>query len=120
MMEEKINLYLLQKRFAGNNMKLFFGPKDSKTTHKVLILHNLVAFIENEVEGINCYVLQARDGGSVYGLDMSMRFKKPEYANFTETFLFVNQQGPDVAFRALSEKVSWCDFDKLSTDDLNY
>lgn len=101
-------------------MKLFFGSKDSKAAQKVLVLYNVVAFIENEVEGLDNYLLQTREGGSVYGLDMSMRFKRPEYADFIETFLFANQQGPNIAFRALSEKVKWCDLDALSSDDLNY
>ena len=119
-MEEKLNLRLLWKKFAGNNMKLFFGGKDTKSAEKVLILYNLVAFIENEEENIHNYLLQTREGGSSYGLDMSLRFKKPEYANYMETFLFVNQQRPDIAFRVLSEKISFYDFETLPNDDLNY
>jgi hypothetical protein len=119
-MEETISLKLLWKRFAGSNMKLFFGSKDSTAAQKVLVLYNVVAFIENEVENIDCYLLQTRDGGSVYGLDMSMRLKKPQYADFIETFLFANKEGPDIAFRALSEKIKWCNFDTLSPEDLNY
>ncbi len=119
-MEETISLKLLWKRFAGNNLKLFFGSKDLKAAQKVLILYNVVAFIENEVEGLDTYLLQTREGGSVYGLDMSMRFKRPEYADFIETFLFANHQSSNIAFRALSEKIKWCDFNALSSDDLNY
>lgn len=119
-MEEKVGLKLLWKRFAGSNMKLFFGSKDSKAAQKVLVLYNVIAFIENEVEDPDYYLLQIREGGSVYGLDMSMRLKRQEYADFIEIFLFTNQQGPNIAFRALSENVKWCDFDALSSDDLNY
>lgn len=119
-MEETISLKLLWKRFAGNNMNFFFGGKDSKVAQKVLVLYNVVALIETEVENIDCYLLQTREERSVYGLDMSMRFKKPEYADFVETFLFVNKEGPNIAFRALSEKIKWCDFDALLPDDLNY
>jgi hypothetical protein len=39
-------------------MKLFFGSKDSKAAQKALVLYNVAAFIENEVENVDCYLLQ--------------------------------------------------------------
>lgn len=118
MLEEKFSFRILWKRFAGDSLKLFFGDKGG--AKKVLVLSGVVAFIENEFSHINTYVLQVREGKSVYGIDMSLRFKKPEYADYKEVFLFAEKQGPDIAFRALVKDVVWCDFDKLSQDDLNY
>jgi hypothetical protein len=119
MLEEKITFRILWKRFAGNNLKLFFGDEGGGAK-KVLVLSEVVAFLENEFSHINSYVLQVREGKSVYGLDMSMRFKKPEYADYKEVFLFVEKPGSDFAFRALVKDVVWCDFDELTKDDLNY
>lgn len=118
MLEDKFSFKLLWKRFAGNNLKLFFG--DESDAKKVLILSEVVAFMENEFSSITSYLLQVREGKSVYGLDMSMRFKKPEYADYKEVFLFVDKMGPDIAFRALTKEVVWCDFDKLTQEDSNY
>ena len=118
MLEDKFSFQLLWKRFAGNNLKLFFG--DESGAKKVLILSEVVAFIENDFSSITSYLLQIRVGKSVYGLDMSMRFRRPEYEDYKEVFLFVNKMGPDIALRALTKEVVWCDFDKLTQDDLNY
>ena len=104
--------------FAGDNLKLFFG--DSEGAEKVLVLSNVVAFIETEFQNIDSYLLQVKEGKSVYGLDMSIRFKKPEYEAYKDVLLFVNRHRPDIAFRALAKEVVWCDFDKLTQDDLNY
>jgi hypothetical protein len=118
MIEDQVSLQLLWKRFAGNNLKIFFG--DAVGAKKVLVLYEVVAFIDKEFNHINSYLLQIREGKSVYGLDMSFRFKRPEYADYKEVFLFVEKQGPDIAFRALAKEAVWCDFDKLTQDDLNY
>lgn len=55
----------------------------------------------------------------VYGPDMPFLFKKPEYADFREVFLFPGQQRPGTAFRASAKEVVWCDVDKLIQDDFN-
>lgn len=119
MTEEVINLSVLWKRFAGDNLKLFFGSVENGAT-KVLILKNIVAFIETEFSSVNTYILQVKEGKSVYGLDMSFRFKKPEYQDYYEVFLFVDKPGQDIALRALAREVVWCDLKDLSQDDLNY
>jgi hypothetical protein len=106
------------EKICGEQSKTIFWRR--KRCKKVLVLSEVVAFIENEFSSINSYLLQVREGKSVYGLDMSMRFKKPEYADYKEVFLFVDKMGPNIAFRALIKEVVWCDFDKLTQDDLNY
>lgn len=118
MLEDKFSFRLLWKRFAGDNLKLFFG--DEGGAKKGLVLSEVVAFVENEFNPINSYLIQIREGKSVYGLDMFFRFKRPEYADYKEVFLFVDKQGPDIAFRALAKEAIGCDFDKLTQDDLNY
>lgn len=85
----------------------------------VLVLNKLVAFKENDFDLVNTYLLQIREGKSVYGLDMSFRFKKPEYEDYKEVILFVEKQGPDIAFRALAKEVIWCDANDLTENDLN-
>ncbi|MFT3680542.1 MAG: hypothetical protein QM791_09740 [Ferruginibacter sp.] len=115
----QINHQLLWKRFAGNELKFFFG-NDKKTAVKVLVLKEVAAFIETTFPPGHSYVLDIHEGVSVYGLDMAMRFKKPAYETFKEVYLFVEKAGPDVALRALAREVKWCGISELTTDELNY
>jgi hypothetical protein len=110
-MEYLINLRPLRKIMTGDSLSIFFGNK-GKIPEKVLILKGVVAFKENHFELVNTYLLQLREGESVYGIDMSLRFNKPEYQDYNEVFLFVDKQGPDIAFRALAKEVIWCDFEE--------
>jgi hypothetical protein len=80
---------------------------------------NIAAFTDN-ITDKQLISLDIRDGGGSYGLDMAMQLKRPEVQNFKEVFLFTDTTLTNFEFRALSEDVSWRDFDAKPLSDINY
>lgn len=113
------NYRFTSKRLTGDNLKLFFVKKDNASEVKILELLNIGAFIESE--GINeSNFINISDKCGVYGMDISMKLKRPEISNYKEVFIYNDESAFDTSFRAISEKIVFRNFDKSSIDDINY
>ena len=108
-MQETISLRISQKRLIGQTLKVFFTDEKSRAS-KVLKFINVAAFIDFPIEKVENYIIQVREGGSSYGLDMASQLGRPEVEKYPETFLFVDKAGGYYTLRVLSEKVEWGGF----------
>ena len=104
---------------TGQTLKLFFKKPLDENITKVLELENVAAFIDN-VSSNEFTSLDIRDGGGSYGLDMSLKLKRPEVQNFKEVFLFTDTTLINCSFRAITEHATWRDFDGKPLSDVNY
>ncbi len=118
-MEETISLKISMKSLIGQALKVFFTDEKGRNK-KVLKFTNVAAFIDTPHEQVETYILQVREGGGSYGLDMAMQTKRPEVEDYLETFLFVDKADHYCTLRVLSEKVEWRDFDDSAYGDNNY
>ena len=113
------NYRFTSKRLTGDNLKLFFVNIKDANEVKILELLNIAAFIEDE--GINeSNFINISDKCGVYGMDISMKLKRPEINNYQEVFIYKDEKVFNSSFRAISEKIVWRNFDKSSIDDINY
>src|SRR5690606_30722045 len=109
---------LLNKRMTGQTLKFFFIKHTDNKVRKVLELKNIAAFIDT-ISDQELISLIIDDNCGSYGFDISIHLNRSEIQNFKEVFLFADRSLTNCVFHALSEHVTWRDFDS-NLMDINY
>ncbi|MGB8192672.1 MAG: hypothetical protein WCF67_12170 [Chitinophagaceae bacterium] len=95
------NYFLSSIHRSANSMTITLG--DQLGNHIQIELQNLVHYL-NHIKDRPLCRLRVDSGGTVYGLDFSMRLKCPEIKDYEVLYLFwEGDAGP--VFSALAEKV---------------
>lgn len=103
----RVNLedyYILQKLYLGNNMIIIFQYSMDVHKRRVLELNEVVGFIDQSTNDEYKTLRIDEEGGS-YPFDLSLRLQRPEIENFSEAFLFTDEEETHFSFRACAKSI---------------
>ena len=99
--------YIVSSILLGDNLKIIFENKVDKNELRVLDLKGVVGYIDSSSANKKLKILQIREEGSAYNLDLSMRLHKPQIQNLPEVFIFIDERCTDFCFRAVAETIEF-------------
>ena len=110
----KVNLErykIVTKIFLGANLKIVFQSISNDKDLKVLELENLVGFLDSITSDRQIKILRLEeDGGSSYSFDLSLRLNKPLVENYSQVFIFTDENCTDFCFRAVAKLIEFRDW----------
>lgn len=107
--------YIASSILLGSNLKIVFRNEVDKNELRVLELKGIVGHLDSSSANKKLKILQIREEGSAYNLDLSMRLHKPQIQNFPEVFIFIDERCVDFCFRAVAETIEFRDWEKMDS-----
>ena len=102
---------IVSKILIGTNLKIVFQNINDDKDLKVLELKNLVGFLDSITADRRIKVLRLEeDGGGSYSFDLSLRLDKPEIENYSQVFIFIDENCTDFCFRAVAKLIEFRDW----------
>lgn len=100
-----VDYYILSKISLGTTLTITFQNNIDIHDRRVLEFKEIVGFIEQSTNG-KLKSLRIDNGGNSYAHDLSLRLKRPEIMNFSEAFLFTDEQ-VSFQFRACAKAINF-------------
>lgn len=106
--------YIFSKIYLGANLTITFQYSMDINERKVLILSEVVGFVDKS-DGDEPIYLHVAESGSSYAHDLSLRLRRPEIIDFQEAIIFNDKEKTQICFRACAK---WINFRNWINSDM--
>ena len=112
-MKHDISGYRLTSRVAlGEKAKIFLQSIKDPEDVSVLDLDGVVGYFDSARQSDPVACLCINDKGGSYNIDLSLRLRRPEIADYPEVLIFKDECCVDSVFRAAAKSANFQQLDK--------
>lgn len=119
MKTELFNYKIGYKNFLGNILQIMFVNTANSNDKKILVLNDLVGFIDTLSNDSQMTFLRIDYNGGSYNFELAIKLGQMEINDFPELFIFTDSNCHICRFRAVARHIEFRDLNDSDTGNVS-